>query len=146
LRTNAWRYASGYYDVSTGLYKFGIRYYDPAIGRWTQRDPVGGSLAETVKANPYVYVDDDPVNMVNPSGKNAVACALTIAVLLLGSLISLWLIGSLLATAPADFTFFAADAAPLLSETGQAIVSDLWGFGVGIATAIIGFVTGACSG
>ncbi len=25
LQTNAWRYASGYYDVSTGLYKFGIR-------------------------------------------------------------------------------------------------------------------------
>ena len=47
LCTNAWRFASGYYDVSTGLYKFGIRYYDPAIGRWTQRDPVGGSLQET---------------------------------------------------------------------------------------------------
>ena len=55
LQTNAWRYASGYCDVSTGLYKFGIRYYDAATGRWTQRDPVGGSLLETVKANPYVY-------------------------------------------------------------------------------------------
>ncbi len=68
LRTNTWRYASGYYDVSTGLYKFGIRYYDAAIGRWTQRDPVGGSLQETVKANPYVYADDDPVNLVDPTG------------------------------------------------------------------------------
>jgi RHS repeat-associated protein len=69
LRTNAWRYASGYYDVSTGLYKFGIRYYNPAIGRWTQRDPVGGSLQETVKTNPYVYAGDDPVNMTDPSGR-----------------------------------------------------------------------------
>ncbi len=66
LRTNTWRYASGYYDVSTGLYKFGIRYYDATTGRWTQRDPVGGSLAETTKANPYVYANDDPVNMVDP--------------------------------------------------------------------------------
>jgi RHS repeat-associated protein len=74
LRTNAWRYASGYYDVSTGLYKFGIRYYDAATGRWTQRDPVGGSLLETVKANPYVYAADDPVNLVDPSGRDAIGC------------------------------------------------------------------------
>ena len=69
--------ASGYYDVSTGLYKFGIRYYDPAIGRWTQRDPVGGSLQETTKANPYVYAGDDPVNMTDPTGKDALARCLT---------------------------------------------------------------------
>ena len=73
MRTNAWRYASGYYDVSTGLYKFGIRYYDAATGRWTQRDPVGGSLLETVKANPYVYANDDPVNMTDPNGKDAIS-------------------------------------------------------------------------
>ncbi len=79
MRTNTWRYASGYYDVSTGLYKFGIRYYDPAIGRWTQRDPVGGSLQETTKANPYVYAGDDPVNMVDPSGKASVGCNLAVA-------------------------------------------------------------------
>ena len=71
LRTNAWRYASGYYDVSTGLYKFGIRYYDAATGRWTQRDPVGGSLTEMVKVNPYVYANDDPVNLVDPSGASS---------------------------------------------------------------------------
>jgi RHS repeat-associated protein len=69
LRTNAWCYASGYYDVSTGLYKFGIRYYDATTGRWTQRDPVGGSLTETVKVNPYVYANDDPVNLVDRSGR-----------------------------------------------------------------------------
>ena len=74
LRTNAWRYAGGYYDVSTGLYKFGIRYYDAATGRWTQRDPVGGSLTEMVKVNPYVYAGDDPVNEVDPSGRDGIAC------------------------------------------------------------------------
>jgi RHS repeat-associated protein len=68
LRVKPLRFTSGYDDVSTGLYKFGIRYYDAATGRWTQRDPVGGSLLETVKTNPYVYADD-PVNQVDPSGK-----------------------------------------------------------------------------
>jgi RHS repeat-associated protein len=68
---NPWKYAGGFYDSSTGLTKFGIRYYDPAIGRWTQRAPIGGSLQETLKANPYVYAANDTVNLVAPSGKDA---------------------------------------------------------------------------
>ena len=63
--SNPWMYAGGYYDSGTGLYKFGIRYYDPTTGRWTQRDPIRGSLQETTKANPYVYAGNDPVNMVD---------------------------------------------------------------------------------
>ena len=68
--SNPWRYAGGYYDATTHLYKFGIRYYDPSTGRWTQRDPVGGSLQETTKANPYVYAGNDPVSEVDPTGRN----------------------------------------------------------------------------
>jgi RHS repeat-associated protein len=64
-----WKFAGGFLDSSTGLYKYGIRYDDPTIGRWTQRTPVGGSLQETTKPNPYVYAEDDPVNKVDPSGK-----------------------------------------------------------------------------
>jgi RHS repeat-associated protein len=44
--TNPWKFAAGYLDSSTGLYKFGTRYYDPTLGRWTQQDPVGGSLGD----------------------------------------------------------------------------------------------------
>ncbi len=76
---NPWKFAGGFLDSSTGLYKYGIRYYDPTLGRWTQRTPVGGSLQETTKPNPYVYADDDPVNMVDPTGKDAVDCYLSIA-------------------------------------------------------------------
>jgi RHS repeat-associated protein len=69
---NPWKFASGFLDSSTGLYKYGIRYYDPTIGRWTQRTPVGGSLQEMTKPNPYVYAGDDPVNAVDPSGKGII--------------------------------------------------------------------------
>ena len=68
--SNPWRYAGGYYDSATHFYTFGIRYYNPSIGRWTQRDPVGGSLQETTKTNPYVYADNDPVGEVDPSGES----------------------------------------------------------------------------
>ncbi|GCF08419.1 hypothetical protein KDI_19830 [Dictyobacter arantiisoli] len=71
---NPWGYAGGYTDTTTGLIKFGIRYYDPHVGRWTQATPIGGSLQEATKANPYIYADDNPINMVDPTGANAILC------------------------------------------------------------------------
>jgi RHS repeat-associated protein len=59
---NPWRYAGQYQDVSTGLYKMGARYYQPELGRWTQRDPSG------LDANAYAYVGGNPVNFTDPSG------------------------------------------------------------------------------
>ena len=62
---NPWGYAGGYTDATTGLIKFGIRYYDPRVGRWTQATPIGGSLQEATKANPYIYANNDPINEVD---------------------------------------------------------------------------------
>jgi RHS repeat-associated protein len=59
---NPWRYAGQYQDTATGLYKMGARYYQPELGRWTQRDPSGAD------ANAYAYVAGNPVNFVDPSG------------------------------------------------------------------------------
>ncbi|GCE13350.1 RHS repeat-associated core domain-containing protein [Tengunoibacter tsumagoiensis] len=81
---NPWKYAGGYYDSSTGLTKFGIRYYDPAVGRWTRRTPVGGSLQETLKGNPYVYADNNPVNEVDPRGRDGVSPGCSAGLLLAG--------------------------------------------------------------
>jgi RHS repeat-associated protein len=67
---NPWKFAGGYLDSSTSLYKFGTRYYDPSLGRWTQQDPVGGSLGDLNSANRYTYANDDPVNVVDPSGRD----------------------------------------------------------------------------
>jgi RHS repeat-associated protein len=55
----------GYFtDYTTGVTLAGHRYYDPAAGRWLNRDPIGydGGL------NLYGYVGDDPENAVDPSG------------------------------------------------------------------------------
>ena len=38
---NPSRYTGQYQDTSAGLYKMGARYYQPELGRWTQRDPSG---------------------------------------------------------------------------------------------------------
>ena len=68
ITTNPWQFASGFYDRTTGLYKFGVRYYDPTLGRWTQQDPLGGSLFDPSTGNRYAYTNDDPTNLTDPSG------------------------------------------------------------------------------
>jgi RHS repeat-associated protein len=58
-------FAGGLNDYDTGLVRFGFRDYDPAIGRWTAKDPIdfaGGDV------NLFQYVQSDPVNFVDPLG------------------------------------------------------------------------------
>ncbi len=68
-QSTIWRYASSQFDSGTKLTKFGIRYDDPSVGRWTQQDPIGGSLFDPRSSNRYVYAKCDPVNVVDPGGK-----------------------------------------------------------------------------
>ncbi|MCP4396038.1 MAG: RHS repeat-associated core domain-containing protein [bacterium] len=37
---NPFRFSTKYFDAETGLYYYGYRYYDPALGRWIHRDPI----------------------------------------------------------------------------------------------------------
>jgi RHS repeat-associated protein len=59
-------FAGGLKDSDTSLLRFGYRDYDPQIGRWTARDPIGFAGGDT---NLYGYVASDLVNFVDPTGK-----------------------------------------------------------------------------
>jgi RHS repeat-associated protein len=54
---------------ATGLIYYRARYYDPTLGRFTQRDPAG--FADGL--NPYAYVGNNPVSFTDPLGLNKVA-------------------------------------------------------------------------
>ena len=58
-------FASGLYDPDTKLTRFGVRDYNPNVGRWVQRDPIKFQGGTT---NLYEYVGNDPVNYVDPTG------------------------------------------------------------------------------
>ena len=61
---NNLRFPGQYYDAETGLHYNWHRYYDPETGRYLSPDPIGleGGL------NLYAYMENDPVNWVDPWG------------------------------------------------------------------------------
>jgi RHS repeat-associated protein len=60
-----WQYVAGYFESNTGLVKFGTRYYNPSLGRWTQQDPVAGSPGSSDSLKHYLYEKDDPINVAD---------------------------------------------------------------------------------
>jgi RHS repeat-associated protein len=63
------KFAGGEYDTTTKLYHFGERFYEPQLGQWTQRDTYGGTFDAPVTLNRFLYVNGNPVNYVDPSGR-----------------------------------------------------------------------------
>ena len=53
------------HDDETGLIYFRARHYDPALGQFIQRDPIGFAAGDL---NLYTYVENDPYNYSDPSG------------------------------------------------------------------------------
>jgi RHS repeat-associated protein len=76
--TSAWAqpfgFAGGLRLAGVELWHFGMRDYDPTLGRFTTRDPIGldGGL------NLYMYAGGDPVNVIDPSGLFPLAAYLAV--------------------------------------------------------------------
>jgi RHS repeat-associated protein len=58
------QFSTKFFDNETGLNYYGYRFYSPALGRWISRDP----LEEEGGINLYAFVENDPVNGVDPWG------------------------------------------------------------------------------
>jgi RHS repeat-associated protein len=57
-------YTAREYDAETGMYFYRARYYDPKVGRFVTKDPIGfkGGI------NVFAYVLNNPVNRTDPEG------------------------------------------------------------------------------
>lgn len=78
-------YAGGVYDRVTGLVRFGARDYDPEIGRWTAKDPIG---FEGGDGNLYGYCSGVPNFRIDPSGYFPWGPAIFVGIAVLGGVAS----------------------------------------------------------
>ena len=62
-------FAGGLHDRDTSLVRFGYRDYDPDVGRWTAKDPIGFAGGNT---DLYGYCLNDPINWIDSEGLSAV--------------------------------------------------------------------------
>ncbi len=62
---NDFLYTGRKLDTETGLMYYRARYYDPSLGRFVQRDPIGYSAGDS---NLYRYVGNSPTRFIDPYG------------------------------------------------------------------------------
>ncbi len=76
-KLNTRLYSSYWYDSALGLYFMKARMYNSQLGRFLSKDPAmtGGSA---LGSNPYIYCYNNPINNVDPNGKNPFVAALTL--------------------------------------------------------------------
>lgn len=52
-------------EYGLGWYEYGLRMYDPQIGRWHAVDPIDEFFS------PYCYVGNNPINLIDPDGSGS---------------------------------------------------------------------------
>ena len=67
---NPFRYTGEAWDAEAELLYLRARYYQPATGRFVTRDPWPGDEWQAGTLNAYLYVANNPVNRVDPTGLN----------------------------------------------------------------------------
>lgn len=58
------RFTGREYDAESGLYFYRARYYDPGVGRFVSRDPVGLLGGQNI----YLYAEANPISFTDPTG------------------------------------------------------------------------------
>jgi RHS repeat-associated protein len=63
----SYRY-TGQREAEVGLYYYGARFYDPALGRFIQADTIIPNPGDPPSFDRFAYVRNSPLNYIDPSG------------------------------------------------------------------------------
>jgi RHS repeat-associated protein len=66
---NNYLYRGEQFDSDLSLYYLRARYYNPLTGRFMSRDPEEGKANDPKTLHKYLYAGGDPVNRIDPSGR-----------------------------------------------------------------------------
>ncbi len=61
------------HDAATGLYYYGARFYDPAVGRFLSEDTWAGAAAGPESLQKFLYANSNPGRFVDPTGHQNLA-------------------------------------------------------------------------
>jgi RHS repeat-associated protein len=62
------RFTSQNWDAGVGLYDYSARMYNPLIGKFVSADSVVPKFSRPQSLNRYAYVENRPLNLVDPTG------------------------------------------------------------------------------
>jgi RHS repeat-associated protein len=57
------------FEAALGIYDYGARWYDPALGRFLSPDPLVPEPGDPRALDRYAYVLNNPLNLVDPTGQ-----------------------------------------------------------------------------
>ena len=63
-----YKFAGQEFDSAAGLYYMRARYYDPSVGQFLSRDPLGRPQGRPMDQNVYAYARNSPLRFSDPSG------------------------------------------------------------------------------
>ena len=67
----AYKFTGQEEDQETGLYNFGVRYYEPRLGRFVKGDSRVKSLSDPQSLNRYSYAGNNPLRFFDPTGEES---------------------------------------------------------------------------
>ena len=68
---NPFMFTGQWFDDEISQYYLRARMYDPALMRFTSRDPVRGKFKNPLTLHVYLYCRNDPINAIDPDGRLA---------------------------------------------------------------------------
>ncbi len=121
-----YRWGQGYTDDPTGLIKLGLRYYDPALGRFMQQDPTGKDKYAYSYGNNCASTFNDPTGACSLDSYLHIGGGYGFAIGGTAASIPTILGGSLaFGLAVTAISGVAIGSALLIAATGYCVVSDL---------------------